>query len=129
MKNLTLILMLVCGQLLAAEVKVRVVDETGAPVSGAETKIIFVDYRSKSAVYVGNSDRNGRFDAHGHGTHSVMIKVAKTGHYFDSLVRYQKNLPGVPGPEPVGRVRLRGGGLGGAAREGQDRRPIVPFQE
>jgi hypothetical protein len=113
MKTLTLILLLIGSKLLAAEVKVRVVDETGAPVSGAETKIIFVDYRSKSAVCAGNSDRNGRFDAHGNGTHSVMVKVAKKGHYFAQLEGLSRDkdhdvevvLPRVLNPTPLYAIR------------------------
>ena len=80
MKPLSLILMLLCGQLFGHEVKMRVVDDTGAPVAGAMTKIIFIDHRSER-VAVGVSGPDGRFSARGLGTNSVMLKASKDGHY------------------------------------------------
>jgi hypothetical protein len=74
------IVMLLCVQLMGYEVKMRVVDETGAPVAGAMTKIIFIDHGPET-VHVGVSSRDGSFSARGRGTNSVMLKASKDGYY------------------------------------------------
>jgi hypothetical protein len=62
------------------EVKVRVVDEAGAPVAGATTKTVFVSYNAEK-VHAGLSDSEGRYSAQGQGNHSVMLIVSKPGYY------------------------------------------------
>lgn len=74
------IVMLLCVQLMGYEVKMRVVDETGVPVAGAMTKIIFIDHGPET-VHVGVSGLDGSFSARGRGTNSVMLKASKDGYY------------------------------------------------
>lgn len=81
MKPFNLIVLLgVFVQLFGYEVKMRVVDEKGEPVTGAMTKIIFIDNASER-VDVGVSGPDGRFSSRGRGTNSVMLKASKDGHY------------------------------------------------
>lgn len=67
-------------QLFGYEVKMRVVDERGEPVTGAMAKIIFIDNVSER-VDVGLSGPDGRFSSRGRGTNGVMLKASKDGHY------------------------------------------------
>ena len=59
MKLLSLILMLLCGQLLGYDVKMRVIDDAGAPVAGAAVEVLFVN-SSGSDVREGRSGSDGR---------------------------------------------------------------------
>lgn len=91
MKNLLLFFStLVFQPLLGYEVKVNVVDEAEAPVTGAEVKIIFGSYSSED-VNKGISDNDGRYRATGRGDHSVMIKVAKAGYYGARLEKLSRD--------------------------------------
>lgn len=113
MKPFNLIVLLLFGQLLGYEVKMRVVDDTGAPVAGAMTKIIFIDHRSER-VAVGVSGPDGRFSARGLGTNSVMLKASKDGHYPARLEGLSKDrdhdvkvvLPRIINPIPLFAMRI-----------------------
>jgi hypothetical protein len=83
-KLLNLIALLFSVQLLGYEVKMHVVDDTGAPVARVMTKIVFIDHRSER-VDVGFSSPDGWFSARGQGTNSVMLKASKEGHYSARL--------------------------------------------
>lgn len=80
MKSLSLILMLLCGQLLGYDVKMRVVDDTGAPVAGAAVEVLFVN-SSGSDVREGRSGSDGTYAASGKGSDSVMLRAEMLGHY------------------------------------------------
>jgi hypothetical protein len=90
------------------EVKVRVVDEAGAPVAGATTKTVFVSYNAEK-VHAGLSDSEGRYSAQGQGNHSVMLIVSKPGYYPVNLRDLSKDadhevemvLPRILNPIPL----------------------------
>lgn len=61
---------------------VRVVDETGAPVSGADMVVSFVGVRQgQSDVHQGKSDPDGVFTARGRSLLEVYMEARKEGHY------------------------------------------------
>lgn len=74
------VLLLLCVQLVAFEVKMRVVDDAGAPVAGALSEIVFENY-GQEVIRSGLSDSWGRYSARGQGNHSVMLFASKAGYY------------------------------------------------
>jgi hypothetical protein len=80
MKPFNLIVLLLFGQLLGYEVKMRVVDDTGAPVAGTAVEVLFVNYNG-SNVKRGMSGRGGEYAASGSGNNSVMLRADKVGYY------------------------------------------------
>jgi len=59
MNPFNLFMLLFFGQLFGNEVKMRVVDEAGAPVAGATTETVFVSYNAEK-VHAGLSYSEGR---------------------------------------------------------------------
>lgn len=108
MNPFNLIVLLLCSQLLGYEVKMHVVDETGAPVAGATAKIVYVSYNGEK-VHAGLSDSEGRYSARGQGNHSVILIASKPGHYPVSLRDLSKDtdhdvelvLPRILNPIPL----------------------------
>lgn len=84
------VMMLLCVQLVAFEVKVRVVDEAGAPVAGAAVEVLFVNYNG-SDVSTGMSAGDGMYAANGRGNNSVALRVKKDGHYSAQLENLSKD--------------------------------------
>lgn len=80
MKPFNLIVLVLFGQLLGYEIKLRVVDDTGAPVAGAAVEVLFVNYNG-SNVKRGMSGRGGEYAASGSGNNSVMLRAEKVGYY------------------------------------------------
>ena len=80
MKPFNLILLLILGQLVAREVKVRVMDELGSPVVGAKSSIYFVNARHDD-LRAGLTNINGEFLASGNSTNSFGFIISKDGHY------------------------------------------------
>ncbi len=88
-KTIILFMNFVCCLLYGYEVKVRVVDDAGSPLSGASVAILFVNYDG-SDVHDGVADSDGKYSARGLGNNSVMIRAKMTGHYpaqIESLAR------------------------------------------
>ncbi len=69
-----------CGLVGRHEVKVRVVDESGASVAGAKSSIYFVNARN-DVRRDGLTDKNGLSSASGSGTNSFGFIITKEGHY------------------------------------------------
>lgn len=113
MKPFNLIVLLLCGQLMGYEVKMHVVDETGAPVAGATAEIVYVSYNGEK-VHAGLSDSEGRYSARGQGNHSVILIASKPGYYPVSLRDLSKAtdhdvelvLPRVINPIPLYVLRI-----------------------
>jgi hypothetical protein len=113
---LLLFLTLLIWPLFGYEVKVRVVDETGAPVVGAKTAIYFVN-SIHDDKRDGVTDENGIFAARGKGTNSVGCIVTKDGHYparVEGLSRDENHdvgvvLPRILNPVPLYAWSSRGG--------------------
>jgi hypothetical protein len=64
------------------EAKMRVVDDTGAPVQGANVAIEFVAPRQEqSVIYRGTTEKEGTFSAQGQSMLEVYMEAKKTGHY------------------------------------------------
>lgn len=78
-------------------ITVRVVDETGAPVVGAQTVINYVrPGRGEDDRHVGLSDRTGRFSAQGVSVIGVYLSASKDGYYpavFEPFRTAQHVLP------------------------------------
>jgi hypothetical protein len=112
MKSLSLILMLLCGQLLGYDVKMRVVDDTGAPVAGAAVEVLFVN-SSGSDVREGRSGSDGTYAASGKGSDSVMLRAEMLGHYPAQVEGLSKDkdhdvevvLPRILNPVPMYALR------------------------
>lgn len=112
MKSLSLILMLLCGQLLGYDVKMRVVDDTGAPVAGAAVVVLFVN-SSGSDVREGRSGSDGTYAASGKGSDSVMLRAEMLGHYPAQVEGLSKDkdhdvevvLPRILNPVPMYALR------------------------
>jgi len=80
------------SSLFGYDVKIRVVDDQSAPVSGASAKIAFVMFRNETDIeYAGVTDKNGRFSASGRGEHSVFVEASKEGYYLARLRRLPKD--------------------------------------
>jgi hypothetical protein len=111
-----LFLTLLIWPLFGYEVKVRVVDETGAPVVGAKPAIYFVNSINDDKRE-GVTDENGIFAARGKGTNSVGCIVTKDGHYparVEGLSRDENHdvgvvLPRILNPVPLYAWSSRGG--------------------
>lgn len=80
MKPFNLVVLLLFGQLLGYEVKMRVVDDTRAPVAGAAVEVLFVN-SSGSDVREGRSGSDGTYAASGRGSNSVMLRAEKVRYY------------------------------------------------
>lgn len=64
------------------EAKMRVVDDTGAPVQGAAVAIEFVGPRQEQSVtHRGTTGKEGTFSAQGQSLLEVYMEAKKTGHY------------------------------------------------
>ena len=64
------------------EAKMRVVDDTGAPVQGADVAIEFVAPRQEQSVtYRGTTGKEGAFSAQGQSLIEVYMEAKKSGHY------------------------------------------------
>jgi hypothetical protein len=64
------------------EAKMRVVDDTGAPVQGADVAIEFVAPRQEQSVtYRGTTGKEGTFSAQGQSLLEVYMEAKKSGHY------------------------------------------------
>ena len=115
MKPLSLILILLCGQLLGYDVKMRVVDDTGASVAGAAVEVLFVN-SSGSDVREGRSGSEGTYAASGRGSNSVMLRAEKVGYYPAQVEGLSKDrnhdvevvLPRILNPVPLYAMRLVG---------------------
>ena len=115
MKPLILILILLCGQLLGYDVKMRVVDDTGASVPGASVEVLFVN-SSGSDVREGRSGSDGTYAASGRGSNSVMLRAEKVGYYPAQVEGLSKDgnhdvevvLPRILNPVPLYAMRLVG---------------------
>jgi hypothetical protein len=83
MKNiLLLVTMLLCSSLRAVEVKVRIVDDLGNPVSGATAVVEYVAPRQEqSATHTGMTDLDGLFLSRGVPLIEVYVGARKQGHY------------------------------------------------
>lgn len=90
------------------EVKMRVVDETGAPVAGAAVEVLFVN-SSGSDVREGRSGSDGTYAASGKGSNSVMLRAEKVGYYPAQVEGLSKDrnhdvevvLPRILNPSPL----------------------------
>jgi len=108
---------LLCVQLLGYEVKVRVVDEAGAPVAGAAASVYFLHPRNDDHKG-GVTDAGGLFSAKGSGTLGVGVMAQKSGHYsarVENLSRKTDHdlkvvLPRILNPVPLYAWRVPGGG-------------------
>lgn len=81
-----------CSSLFGYDVKIRVVDDQGAAVSGASAKIAFVMFRNETDIeHVGVTDKDGVFSASGRGEHSVFVEASKKGYYLARLRRLPKD--------------------------------------
>ena len=64
------------------EAKMRVVDDSGAPVQGADVVIEFVAPRQEQSVtYRGTTGKEGTFSAQGQSLIEVYMEAKKSGHY------------------------------------------------
>jgi hypothetical protein len=64
------------------DAKMRVVDDTGAPVHGATVAIEFVAPRQEqSVIYRGTTEKEGTFSAQGQSLLEVYMEAKKRGHY------------------------------------------------
>ena len=87
------IILLLCllsfwSSLLGYEVKMRVVDETGAPVQGANVTIEFVASRQEQSVACrGTTGKEGTFSAQGRSLLEVYMEAKKSGHYDARVYR------------------------------------------
>ena len=80
------------SSLFGYDVKIRVVDDQGAAVSGASAKIAFVMFRNETDIeHVGMTDKDGMFNASGRGEHSVFVEASKDGYYLARLQRLPKD--------------------------------------
>jgi len=71
------------GPVLGHEVKMRVVDENGTAVAGAEAVISFVGFlQEQSDTYRGYTDAAGMFSASGQSPIEVYLEARKSGHYL-----------------------------------------------
>jgi hypothetical protein len=113
MKNLFILLcVLLNWSLPAYEVKVRIVDETGAPVVGANASILFVNYDG-SDVRNGHARSGGEFSAIGRCNDSVMIRASMDRHYQAQIEDLSKDkdhdlevvLPRILNPVPLYALR------------------------
>ena len=74
------------SSLFGYEAKMRVVDETGAPVQGVNVAIEFTAARQEQSVtYHGTTGKDGTFSAQGQSLLEVYMEAKKLGHY-DSRV-------------------------------------------
>lgn len=72
----------------AYEVKMRVVDETGAPVAGASAAIAFVGpIQSKTVERLGRTGPDGTFSARGETFLQLYLEANKAGHYEARIYR------------------------------------------
>lgn len=80
------------SSLFGYDVKIRVVDDQGAVVSGASAKIAFVMFHNETDIeHVGVTDKDGVFNASGRGEHSVFVEASKDGYYLARLRRLPKD--------------------------------------
>jgi len=80
------------SSLFGYDVKIRVVDDQGAAVSGASAKIAFVMFRNETDIeHVGVTDKDGVFSASGRGGHSVFVEASRDGYYLARLYRLPKD--------------------------------------
>lgn len=64
------------------EAKMRVVDDTGSPIQGANVAIEFVAPRQEqSVIYRGTTGKEGAFSAQGQSLLEVYMEAKKSGHY------------------------------------------------
>lgn len=111
MKNIFLLgLLSFWPSLFGYEVKIRVVDDRGAVISGASVKIVFVRFRNGADIeHDGLTNKDGIFSASGRGEHSVFVAASKSGHYLSSLQRLPKDknldlvvvIPRILNPAPL----------------------------
>ena len=103
--------------LMAYEVRVNAVDETGAPVEGAATSVYFLHPREDDRRS-GLTDVGGLFSAKGSGTLGVGVVAQKLGHYSARIDQLSKTsdhrlkivLPRILNPVPLYAWRVPGGG-------------------
>jgi hypothetical protein len=101
--------------LMAYEVRVNAVDETGAPVVGAAASVYFLHPREDDQRS-GLTDAGGLFSAKGSGTLGVGVMAQKPGHYSARIDLLSKNsdhqlklvLPRVLNPTPLYAWRTSG---------------------
>jgi len=94
--------------LMAYEVRVNAVDETGAPVVGAATSVYFLHPREDDRRS-GLTDVGGLFSAKGSGTLGVGVVAQKSGHYSARIDQLSKKtdhqlklvLPRILNPVPL----------------------------
>lgn len=93
MKNVLLLgLLSFWPSLFGYEVKIRVIDDRGAAISGASVKIVFVMLRNETDIERdGITNKEGLFSASGRGDHSVSIVASKDGHYLSNVRRLPKD--------------------------------------
>lgn len=89
-KTMILFMNFVCCWLYGHEVKVRVFDDAGRPLSGASVAILFVNYDG-SDVREGVADSDGKYSALGRGNNSVMIRSKMAGHYPAQVERLSRD--------------------------------------
>ncbi len=102
-----------CGLVGRHEVKVRVVDESGASVAGAKSSIYFVNARN-DVRRDGLTDKNGLSSASGSGTNSFGFIITKEGHYQARVEGLSKDrdhdvkvvLPRIINPIPLFAMRI-----------------------
>jgi hypothetical protein len=113
MKPLNLLLLLLYARVLAYDIKLRVVDETGVTVAGAAVSVLFVNYDG-SSVRRGTSGVGGDYATSGTGNNSVMVRVEKSGYYPVQLENLSKGedhdveviLPKIIKPIPLYALRI-----------------------
>lgn len=125
MKFASLIFLSAFSLLLAKEVKLNVVDESGAPVAGADAMIYFLHPRNDDRTK-GITDKIGFFSASGSGSLGVGVELRKTGYYSARIEGLSSNLdhdfkvilPRVLNPIPLYAWRSSGWGPS----------PVLPMQ-
>ena len=98
------------SSLFGYDVKIRVVDDQGTAVSGANAKIAFVMFRNETDIaHAGVTDKDGVFSASGRGEHSVFVEASKDAYYLARLRRLPKDkdidlvvvIPRIMSPAPL----------------------------
>lgn len=92
MKLVLLYLLASWALLFGTEVKVRVIDDQGLPLSDATVTISFVGYLQKnSKTHVSQSDQNGLARASGTAQDSIFVRVSRGGYYEARFEKLAKN--------------------------------------